>query len=133
LTVPTDEIGTHATDLVFQFSDSPPLTQTIRWEVTPVVRAKPPSLVIRPDSESEDPVVILACADQAFRVLGATGPHLDLRRIGSSELRFTHIVRFPVKQFSTQPGVTTIRFSTDHPAQPFVSVSLLVLPTEGSR
>ena len=127
LSVPTREIGTCSTELSFGFADGTSHQQAVRWEVTPVIRASPSGLALRPELEPKETEVILSSIDGTFRVLGVTSPLIDGLFTPTSKIESVHVLRLPLDASRAGTSVVEVR-SRRTTRQPSVSLSVLILP-----
>ena len=121
--------GVHRGQVTLDWANGKTWNREIEWRVVPRITASPSGLTLRPGT-SESVVVVLRSNDRPFRILGIEGPILaDQFSLpeGSSKTQALKIAIDPSK--AAKPGSFNLRIATDHPDQPEVVVSVLILPS----
>jgi hypothetical protein len=125
---PNSSDGAHRAALVLTWPDGSMHEQAVDWFVTPLIRATPPGLTLD-GSRGSAPIsrtVALQCDDRSFRVLSVDCPILALP-VGPSVADQRHTLSLSLDPSLGEADHLLVR--TDHPDQPTVRVSLVVLPS----
>lgn len=100
------------------------------WQVASHIRATPSGLVLKADAGSLPHQFFLRSEDRPFRILRVSGSVLARLDEPLPEVaQPVHRLALILKPDSS--GASDIRFTTDHPDQPTVTVSVLILPSAG--
>ena len=103
--------------------------------MSPTLRVIPRALTIVADRDQTTHEVIVRSLDRAFRITGVSGPLLaeDSTPL-PDQADQTQRLQLEIDPTRVAPGSTSeITITTDHPEQPNVALSVLVLPvTKGA-
>lgn len=119
--------GMHQAELEFLWDDGSRRRQLVQWEVRPSIRAYPSALVMTAPDLGKEIVIRLQSESLPFRVLGVQGASLLQKTDASAKASLSHDcrVRLP-DHLGDGQGVFDIGFSTDHPRQKIVPVTVVV-------
>ncbi|MGC8639976.1 MAG: hypothetical protein ACP5XB_08890 [Isosphaeraceae bacterium] len=127
--IPGDrEPGERRGSLLFRWRDGKSGTYPIRWEVRALVSVTPGALVLRSRSEPFRRTFVISSIDKAFRITGVSSPLLARAVAPPAESATQHRLTVSIdasRAAAGRPGQVT--FHTDHPDQPEVSASVLVI------
>lgn len=103
-----------------------PETLPITWTVKPMVNVIPAGVTIKPGVDHVQHKVHLIATDQPVRILNVAGPLLAKTYAGATEARRSHLIDLEIDP-SRYPsfGVSDVVIETDHPDQPYVTLSVL--------
>jgi hypothetical protein len=122
---PSGEIGRRVEEVVLVWADGAERRVPLRWEVEAVVRVEPSGLTI-PAGEGLVARTVLVTADRPVRILDVSGPLVepdDSARPAAA----VHHLELRLRPGSPGAGATDVTIRTDHPDQPEVRLSVLVL------
>lgn len=126
---PGKTTGSRQSEILIRWSDGLTLPDGIFWQVRPCIEAVPSGLVLKASEGRVDRMILLACQDRPFRVLAIRGPALADVPTPPAESRRSHGIRVSLKaDGDSEAGASDLVMTTDHPDQPIVRVSVLVLP-----
>lgn len=115
--------------MTFSWKDGKQKTYVTSWAVTPSVRVIPPGFVLRGEEGPVDRTILVSADDVPVRIQSITGPLAADPTPLSPEARPTQSVTIRIDPKLCSAGrATDIRIVTDHPKQPVVTVSVLILP-----
>jgi hypothetical protein len=127
----TEETGLRQGEILFRWSDDHRERHIVTWEVTPHIRATPSGLMIKPAGGPTTQMVSVASDDRPFRILKVVGPLLADGIETSTDPGRSHRLRLSINPAKAiTGGASDIYISTDHPGQPTVTLSVLVMPAE---
>ena len=129
VTIPAEkQAGARRGEIAFGWPDGQTEMRTIRWEVRPRLRVSPSGLVLRSSVQPVQQTITVISDGRPFQVERVMSPLL----VGSVELprleetRQTLILKLDVSRAPAE-GAVDIEIRTDHPDQPTVSLTILVL------
>lgn len=123
--------GLQRSEIQFRWPDGQMRKHVIEWDVVPRIRAVPAGVVVKRSAGAVARTVILTSDRRPFRVMNVRGAILgdDLKIPPGLGLR--HELRIPIDpgKLAGDPGSfgDDISIATDHPDQPIVAVSVLIL------
>jgi hypothetical protein len=123
---PSGEIGRHAEEVVLVWADGEERRVPLRWEVEAVVRVEPSGLTI-PAGAGLVARTVLLSADRPVRILEVSGPLVEADDSTRSAAA-VHRLELRLRPGAPWAGATDVVIRTDHPDQPEVRLSVLVLP-----
>ena len=129
---PCEEPGARRAAVVFRWADGTTRTFDVAWEVVPRLRATPSGLVVKRSDEPSTAKVRVGSDGRPFRVLNVAGELLGAEALLPPGAARDHVLVLtidPSRCSSGEGGVREVTITTDHPDQPVVKVSVLVLPT----
>lgn len=107
------------------------LRRTVAWHVAPHIGVSPSGLVVKPEEGRVIRSVVLRSNERRFRITGVSGTSPSVQTepyLPSSEQ--SHHLRLRIDPAQAAESIATnIRIGTDHPEQPSVMLSVLILPT----
>lgn len=116
-------------EIIFTWADGQTETRPISWEVLPRLRVSPSGLVFHKSPEPIQQKIFIRSDQRPFRLEGVSSPFLsrpvDLPRGAAARHELALLLdvsRAPAGQ------AVEIEIKTDHPDQPSVSLSVLILP-----
>jgi hypothetical protein len=129
------ESGTRQGDLEIQWPGGKTWRHPVFWRVEPLIEAIPSGLVATSSRERVEQEIVLQSSDRPFRVLGASSPLIAERFHPPAGSERSHQIRLVLDPARATPEVgSEIIITTDHPDQPTVTLSILVLPmTRGAE
>jgi hypothetical protein len=117
-------------DIFFQWADNRIETNTIGWEVRPRLKVSPSGLVLGANAQPTSKKVVVTSDGRPFRLKRVRGPALAEHAEVPQGTAIVHELSLLVGTSSSPlAGATDITIETDHPDQPIVSVSVLVVPS----
>jgi hypothetical protein len=130
VTLPSsNEPGIRRGEVAFRWSAGRIETLPISWEVRPGLRVTPTGLVLRRSQEPVEQTVLVQSDGHPFRIIAVTSQLLADRANLAVQPGVRHRVSIMVDASKNVPNnPSDIVILTDHPFQPAVSVSVLVLP-----
>ena len=130
VTIPAERrAGPRSGQIVFGWADGQTETRPLNWEVRPRLTILPSGLVLRRSSQPIERKIIVVSDERPFQVKEVSS-HLLAARVELPEqerLRHVIVLRLDVSRAPAGQAVN-IDIQTDHPDQPTVSLSVLVLP-----
>lgn len=133
ISVPRSGFGHHRADLVVLMEDDTSTSAVVSWEEPKPVRANPSGIVLFPEKGKVDYTLLIESADVPFRICEIKNPlsKAQLPALQGESLRL-HSVKLQMdpSRISKDKRSTSIHIKTDHPHQPDVIVSVLILPGE---
>ncbi|MGC8638373.1 MAG: DUF1573 domain-containing protein [Isosphaeraceae bacterium] len=130
VTIPAEkQAGSRGGGVTFSWPDGQTETRPVSWEVRPRLRGSPSGLVLHRSAKPVQQTVLVISDGRPFRVEKVSSPILS----GKAELPRQCAVRQVLSlrlDASRAPAsrAVDIAIKTDHPDQPSVSLSVLVLP-----
>jgi len=120
----------HGEIVVWFDRDQALLKHRISWHVVPVLRAVPSGFVLTGADGPVSKSVLVESDDRPFRIIGINNPFAtDSASPGSCGAFRSHRIELDIDPARTErQRVGSIRIITDHPSQPEVTVSVLILP-----
>ena len=122
--------GTRYGDLLLRWADGRTETHLIGWSVLSALTSAPTGFILEPGTRG--PVrrkVFIRSSDRPFRIKAASGPLVADSFHPPTEAAKTHQVELTIDADQVAAGgATDVRFETDHPSQPDVSISVIALP-----
>lgn len=124
---PSKEIGQKRGQLLFQWEDQTTKSYAFGWEVTPLVKLAPSGFIIDSLEETQK-TVVLTSTDTAVKILQISGNILVNQVQTDVTSKKIHVIKLTLKANSDMKGAAhDIIILTNHPDQPIVKLSLLVL------
>jgi hypothetical protein len=124
----SNTIGPARGEVVLAWADGSTHALPLAWQVRPSVVAVPSGLALATGPEPAARVVRVISRDESVRVLAVSGPGLaeavDLPTTASRQ----HEIHLHIRRDQPAPTATDIQLTTDHPLQPTVTLSVLILP-----
>lgn len=122
------EPGSQRGELILHWPDGQERSFPIAWQVVARIAIEPSGLVLRPTGEPITRSVLVTCGDRPFRITGVSGPLLADPPPRPAAPRRLHRLELVLDPSLVESGTTDIRIDTDHPDQPTIVLSVLVLP-----
>ncbi len=108
---------------------APPYDHLLSWRVRLPIEVSPPGLVVKPAQGPIASRVVVRCADRPFRITRVSGAILAAPCVPAAEPARWHPLALAIDPGrAPSSGPAEILIETDHPDQPEVLVSILVLP-----
>jgi hypothetical protein len=126
---PAFQVGPARGELQLRWADGSTHALPLAWQVRPSVEAVPSGLVLRAADTPERCALRITSRDRPCRILAVSGPGLaDPPELPTDPGR-DHILKFAIARDRRADTAGDLQITTDHPLQPTVSVSVLILPT----
>jgi hypothetical protein len=124
----TTEPGQHRGELLIRWADDLIERHLFAWQVVPRIRAAPSGLTVKL-SEDATRSVVLTSDDRPFRIIEVSGPLVAGSFRPPEGSARVHRIRLTLDlKKPHEASASDIRFTTDHPEQSNVTVSVLVMP-----
>lgn len=129
------ESGVRQADLEIHWPGGKTWRHPVLWRVEPLIEAIPSGLVATSSRERVEQEIVLQSRDRSFRVLGASSPLIAERFHPPAGSEQSHQIRLVLDPARATPEVgSDVIITTDHPDQPTITLSILVLPmTRGAE
>jgi hypothetical protein len=127
------EPGVHRGNLLFRWRGGRSEAHPLSWEVHRLVSVAPAVLALRSRAEPRQQSFLLSSNERPVRILGVEGPLLASPVALPRDTRTSHVVELTLDARRTDTRPSQIKFHTDHPDQPDVSMTVLVLPEPGGQ
>ncbi len=126
--------GAQRGELTFTWPDGRAETLMLGWDVTPLLRANPSGFVLKPLPDRVEQSIIVASDDWPIRILKVEGLLLaeSFEPIQVARTHQTLRLTFDPALAKTT-GASDIVITTDHPEQPTVVVTVLVVPGDPEK
>jgi hypothetical protein len=126
--------GPQQVELAFLWPDGRRETQLIRWEVTPVVRISPSSIVIEQAGKPVERSVTITSDEKPFRIIQVGGGPLS-GPVEPSPIadRIHHLTLRLDPARAVAGGVSNVVIRTDHPLHSELTVRVLALPSQKGK
>lgn len=121
-------VGARQEQLNVGWAGEKTLEHRLAWQVHPCIRAFPSGLVLAPSAERETRTVLLQCDDRPFRITKVAGAMLADGDESPSLSRKVHQLQLVLDSARVASSKADVEFTTDHPDQPTIAVSVLMLP-----
>ncbi len=122
--------GLRQTELVLHWADGTIFPHTVVWRVRPCIVAVPAGVVLKASAGRVERTILLNSLDRPFCILAVRGSALAGEWTPLVGSRSSHLLRMALDaDRASGEGTSDLVITTDHPDQPTVSVSVLVLPT----
>jgi hypothetical protein len=130
VTIPgSDEPGHRSGSFRLRWADGSDHEVPISWTVSRPIGASPSGLVLRADDGEISRSVLVRSAGRPFRITGVSGPLLAGPVEPGDRAAAVHTLQLVIDPGrATGPDPSEVRIETDHPDQPAVLLSILVLP-----
>ncbi len=128
------ELGLQQAEISFHWPGGRTRTAVIRWEVTPLVRISPSSIVIEPTGRPVERSITITSDDRSVRITSVSGAILAKPAEFPSLTGRTHQLTVWLEPSRAVPGaVSRVSIGIDHPNQLELALSVLALPSRKPR
>jgi hypothetical protein len=130
----TSEPGLRRGELAFAWPDGRTERMPLGWEVRPRLRSTPSGLVFPRSDRPVERTIVVESDGLPFRVVGVGSPLLAVP-VNLPDGRGTrHTIQIKLSVLNaTRDRTTDVVIATDHPDQPSINLSVLVLPDAEGR
>jgi hypothetical protein len=127
---PATELGRAQGTIIFRWGNGHEEKQVIEWEVQPHIRASPTGTVLHTSSAPQLLKLVITSIDSPFRIMGISCPLLPSELRVSTDSKHSHRLEVPlITARLGQPATADLEIKTDHPLQPKVTISILIIPS----
>lgn len=128
---PLSEAGPKRNELIFHWSDGYTMGHVVAWEVRRSIVTKPSGLVVKRTAGTLKSTIVIAADDRPFRLLKMSGPGTAAEFVLPTRPEKRHSLSIVIDPSKLADRSTSdVEFLTDHPDQPTVTVSVLVLAAD---
>ena len=122
------EPGSRASEIVLKWSDGRDFKRSFSWKANASLTATPSGFVLKSHEGRQTKTIFVRSLDRPFRLVGVSGPLLAEPPPPSDEPKDLHVLKLILDpSLSTSRDATEVIISTDHPDQPSLTLSVLVL------
>jgi hypothetical protein len=123
--------GSRRASFELKWPDGRRREHAITWNVAALIRASPAGIVLKPSDGRCKRSIALYAPDVKFAVAGVSGSLLaDTPALTAADAKLHKIELDLDPARLEKPGATDIVFRTNHPDQPTIAVSVMVLPPQ---
>ena len=128
---PLRTVGRMHGELVLRWPAGRTDTHPVRWEITPLLRLRPSSIVLESGDGPVERIVTLASDDGPVRVLRVSGSALSATVECSQASSRVHRLALKLEPGRAGPrgGFMAVEIGVDHPDQPQLTLGVIVLPS----
>ncbi len=122
------EPGVASADLRLTWTGGTSHTHPIRWEITPLVRVAPLTLVVRSGESAHRASVTIHSVDRPIRILGVSGSVLAKPVEPTRDSALVHRLDLTIDAARGREDGSEVEVMTDHPAQSRLKLKVLIVP-----
>lgn len=123
------DFGHQRGEVTITCADSSALSQAISWEYLPPLTVSPRGLTVSSSDSHMSKTITLSSSDRGFKILALSpSPNVIFKTTYSHASQRLHQINLDFEPRRIEPGSPcSIRIKTDHPLQPDLVFSILIL------